>query len=61
MVGDAITDMQAGRAAGARTVLVRTGRGAEQLSTFADDTWFDVADDLNAAINIALFSYGVRS
>jgi histidinol-phosphate phosphatase family protein len=61
MVGDAITDMQAGRAAGARTVLVRTGRGAEQLSTFAGDIWFDVADDLNAAINIALFSYGVRS
>jgi D-glycero-D-manno-heptose 1,7-bisphosphate phosphatase len=32
MVGDALTDVMAGRAAGvAQSVLVRTGRGAEQL------------------------------
>lgn len=34
MVGDAITDVQAGAAAGCRTMLVRTGRGAKH----EDDT-----------------------
>jgi D-glycero-D-manno-heptose 1,7-bisphosphate phosphatase len=32
MVGDALTDIAAGKAAGCRTVLVRTGRGAAQLA-----------------------------
>lgn len=31
LVGDALTDIMAGRAAGCRTVLVMSGRGAEQL------------------------------
>jgi D-glycero-D-manno-heptose 1,7-bisphosphate phosphatase len=32
MIGDAVTDMQAARAAGCRGVLVLTGRGSEQLA-----------------------------
>lgn len=31
-VGDALTDIMAGKAAGCRTLLVRTGRGVEQLA-----------------------------
>jgi D-glycero-D-manno-heptose 1,7-bisphosphate phosphatase len=30
MIGDALTDLQAGKAAGARPLLVLTGRGTEQ-------------------------------
>lgn len=32
VIGDALTDLQAGAAAGCRTVLVRSGRGAAQMS-----------------------------
>lgn len=32
MVGDALTDVAAGQSAGCQTILVRTGRGAEQLA-----------------------------
>lgn len=32
LVGDALTDVAAGRAAGCRTVLVQTGRGAAQIA-----------------------------
>lgn len=32
MVGDALSDVAAGRSVGCRTVMVRTGRGAEQLA-----------------------------
>lgn len=32
MVGDAVSDVAAGRSAGCRTMMVRTGRGAEQLA-----------------------------
>jgi D-glycero-D-manno-heptose 1,7-bisphosphate phosphatase len=32
VVGDALTDMAAGRAAGCRTIMVLTGRGREQLA-----------------------------
>ena len=35
MIGDALTDVQAGHAAGTRAVLVRTGRGAEQAPRLA--------------------------
>ncbi len=53
MVGDALTDIQAGQAAGtARSVLVRTGRGAAQLSLpqAARLPPFLVADDLLSAL-----------
>ncbi len=50
MIGDAITDMQAARAASVRGILVTTGRGLSEWRAFADAPWFDVADDLACAI-----------
>lgn len=53
MVGDAMTDMQAGRSAGcSRVVMVRTGRGAEQLQLPACRLYPPdyVANDLLAAV-----------
>ncbi|MGA2618507.1 MAG: HAD-IIIA family hydrolase [Thermoguttaceae bacterium] len=53
MVGDALSDLQAARAAGARAVLVRTGRGAQQealLSTPGAADW-SVVPDLPAAVD----------
>ena len=49
MIGDNITDMQAGRAAGARCILVRTGLGAQQPPPDAGAA-FTVVDDVRAAI-----------
>ncbi len=54
MIGDAITDMQAARAAGVRGILVKTGRGLSELRAFADVPWFDVADDLACAIELLI-------
>lgn len=56
-IGDALTDIEAGRRAGCRTVLVKSGRGQEAVSSI---DWNDrrtavpdaVADDLNAAVPI---------
>jgi D-glycero-D-manno-heptose 1,7-bisphosphate phosphatase len=51
MVGDKITDLQAGRAAGCRVVLVRTGYGRE-METQLEDVGVapdHVADDLQEA------------
>ncbi len=59
MIGDALTDMQAGQSAGVATrILVRTGRGAaqEKLSQSNPLTLFDVADDLSSAIQHLLQS-----
>ena len=50
MIGDAITDMEAARAAGVSATMVRTGRGARELAAFTHTTWFSVADDLGAAL-----------
>lgn len=49
MIGDNITDMQAGRAAGARCILVRTGLGAQQPPPDVGAA-FTVVDDVCAAI-----------
>lgn len=46
MIGDALSDLEAGRAAGARTVLVRTGRGADQAARHG----LAGVDDLAAAL-----------
>jgi D-glycero-D-manno-heptose 1,7-bisphosphate phosphatase len=35
MIGDALTDVQAGQSAGARAILVRTGRGQDQWAELA--------------------------
>lgn len=57
MIGDALTDLQAGRAAGLhRVALVRTGRGASQLQQPRPEDLgeFPVFDDLKAAVNSLL-------
>jgi D-glycero-D-manno-heptose 1,7-bisphosphate phosphatase len=46
MIGDAITDMQAARAAGVHGILVKTGRGLTELCSFVGTPWFDIARDL---------------
>lgn len=55
VIGDALTDIEAGLAAGCRAILVLTGRGREQLS-LAGDTQrkFAVAADLNEAVDLVL-------
>jgi len=49
MIGDNITDMQAGRAAGVRCILVRSGLGAQQPEP-DEALAFEVVDDVHAAI-----------
>jgi D-glycero-D-manno-heptose 1,7-bisphosphate phosphatase len=52
MVGDRMADLEAGRRAGARTILVRTGYGEEELKRAGDTLSADhVANDLPVAIN----------
>lgn len=54
MIGDALTDIQAGRAAGVgRTIMVRTGRGRrqEELLPAVEKGSFNVFDDLREAFN----------
>ncbi|OGG50014.1 MAG: hypothetical protein A3F84_02305 [Candidatus Handelsmanbacteria bacterium RIFCSPLOWO2_12_FULL_64_10] len=48
-VGDAVRDLRAGRAAGTRTVLVRTGSGEEALRWATPDLYDRVAGDLSDA------------
>jgi D-glycero-D-manno-heptose 1,7-bisphosphate phosphatase len=56
VIGDALTDMQAGLAVGCRTILVRTGRGSEQLARAATQEMqsFLIAEDLGAATSLLL-------
>lgn len=57
MVGDALTDIQAGQAAGVRqSILVRTGRGRdqEQLLSAAERSTMMVFDTLHEALNDVL-------
>jgi D-glycero-D-manno-heptose 1,7-bisphosphate phosphatase len=56
VIGDALTDIEAGQAAGCRTILVLTGRGREQLALAeaAGRNGFSVAPDLGAAIDAML-------
>lgn len=57
MIGDAWSDVQAGQAAGVRgTIILKTGRGAEQLSQSrpADLAEFLVCEDLPHALEVIL-------
>jgi len=57
LIGDALTDIQAGSAAGIKTlIMVKTGRGREQflLSQTILNPQFQFADHLLSAINIIL-------
>jgi D-glycero-D-manno-heptose 1,7-bisphosphate phosphatase len=49
MIGDKLVDVQAGRAAGCRPILVRTGYGAEEEHSCPDE--IEVFDDLAAAVD----------
>ena len=56
-VGDHLTDVQAGLAAGCQPILVRTGRGAEVEVLLATDPRYagvPVVDDLPAAVTLIL-------
>lgn len=61
MVGDAATDMEMGRAAGLRTLLVLTGRGEDQLQRIrqsgSQEPWA-VCADLNEAVDRILADLG---
>jgi D-glycero-D-manno-heptose 1,7-bisphosphate phosphatase len=61
MVGDAWTDMAAGRAAGCRCVLVRTGRGAAQqaLPGAPNHLAHQIVDDLYSAVEWILAEEGL--
>ena len=55
VIGDVLSDMAAGRAAGCRTIMVLTGRGREQLALAGDARHtFEVAADLAAAVDLVL-------
>ena len=55
VIGDALTDVEAGVAAGCRTILVLTGRGQEQLGLVqAARHTCAVAADLPAAVDLVL-------
>jgi D-glycero-D-manno-heptose 1,7-bisphosphate phosphatase len=56
LVGDALSDIEAGQAAGCRTVLVLTGRGRDELdrAAAAGMGGFLVASDLGAATELLL-------
>ncbi|MGH2460666.1 MAG: D-glycero-alpha-D-manno-heptose-1,7-bisphosphate 7-phosphatase [Chloroflexota bacterium] len=56
VIGDALTDLEAGQAVGCEAVLVLTGRGAEQLllAPAAGISGFRVAADLGAATTMLL-------
>ena len=56
LIGDALTDLQAGIAAGVGQVaLVRTGRGAEQEQAAEQMFPFPVFDTLSQAVNALIF------
>lgn len=48
MIGDKLADVEAGKAAGCRTILVKTGYGADQLLSLPED--IEVCKDLLAAV-----------
>ncbi|RRR65362.1 MAG: D-glycero-beta-D-manno-heptose 1,7-bisphosphate 7-phosphatase [Candidatus Viridilinea halotolerans] len=54
IIGDALSDVIAGQAVGCRTILVRTGRGEEQLSlpAFQTNRPDHIANDLLAAVQL---------
>jgi D-glycero-D-manno-heptose 1,7-bisphosphate phosphatase len=56
MIGDALTDIQAGQAAGVRSALLRTGRGRaqEQLPAADDLPPFPIFDTLADALNFLI-------
>lgn len=60
IVGDSITDLQAGQAAGAQSILIRTGRGASQEALLQANglAHVSVYPDLAAAVDALLARRG---
>jgi D-glycero-D-manno-heptose 1,7-bisphosphate phosphatase len=58
LIGDAASDVEAGRAAGVRTILVLTGRGEEDRATARPDA---VANNLLAAVEFVLGARAARA
>jgi D-glycero-D-manno-heptose 1,7-bisphosphate phosphatase len=58
VIGDALSDVEAGVAVGCTTILVLTGRGREQLvqAMAVGANGFLVADDLSAAADLLLIT-----
>jgi D-glycero-D-manno-heptose 1,7-bisphosphate phosphatase len=56
VIGDALADIEAGKAAGCETVLVLTGRGRDQFTTAwkTGKTGFSLAPDLESAVDALL-------
>ena len=56
VIGDALTDIEAGLAAGCNAILVRTGRGNEQaaIAASARKSGFSLANDLSGAVDLLL-------
>jgi D-glycero-D-manno-heptose 1,7-bisphosphate phosphatase len=54
MIGDALTDMQAGQAAGVKTLLVLTGRGPKYQAAYGAECVPDVAAALTQICNLNL-------
>jgi D-glycero-D-manno-heptose 1,7-bisphosphate phosphatase len=52
MIGDKLADIEAGQAAGCRTILVRTGYGADEEQYVGQQTV--VCDDLLSAVKCLL-------
>ncbi len=62
MIGDKLTDLQMGRALGIRTILVRTGYGANYTESDYDGLADEVAEDLwEAAIRVEQILQDCRS
>jgi D-glycero-D-manno-heptose 1,7-bisphosphate phosphatase len=53
-VGDSLRDLQAAQAAGARPILVKTGKGEKTLAEGGQPDDVAVYDDLAAAVNALL-------
>jgi D-glycero-D-manno-heptose 1,7-bisphosphate phosphatase len=62
VVGDTLTDVQLGRAVGARSILVRTGKGLEQEREPVGGATADaVVDNLAAAVSWILLNLNSES
>ncbi len=57
MIGDKLVDMEAGRLAGCRTILVRTGYGADEEADLTAGS--EVCDDLLEAVRLLLSQHSV--
>jgi D-glycero-D-manno-heptose 1,7-bisphosphate phosphatase len=60
MIGDAATDLEAAEAVGVRSILVRTGKGAQTEIELAQTKNIEVYDDLAAAVTALVSEKGTN-